>query len=126
MQIQVNTDNHIKGSEKLSQHVNDVVGGALERFGAQITRVEVQLTDQNSSAKGGGDDKRCRLEARLAGMQPMSVTGEGSTVEQALAKAADKIEKALEKKLGKMEHRKGRPALRDEAELMGEGNDEEE
>ena len=39
----------------------------------RITRIEVHLSDENS-LKGGDHDKRCMLEARIAGMQPLAVT----------------------------------------------------
>lgn len=105
MQIQVRTDNHIEGSAGLTQHVEEVVEGALERFAKQITRVEVHLTDESSAAKSGGDDKRCRIEVRLAGMQPMSVSDDGEEVGQALRGAARKMEGMLAKAIGKLEGR---------------------
>jgi hypothetical protein len=51
-----------------------VVRDSLDRFSEQITRVEVHLSDQNSDKKFGNEDKRCLLEARLAGLQPISVS----------------------------------------------------
>src|SRR5690348_13909872 len=84
MQILVNTDNHIGGSQKLSGFVEDVLQGTLGRFGERITRVEVHLTDENSREKEGNNDKRCVLEARLAGLQPIAVSDQGATLEQAI------------------------------------------
>ena len=59
MQIQVNTDSHIKGSAKLTHEVETVVERVLRRFGDRITRVHVHLSDQNSGDKCSDDDKRC-------------------------------------------------------------------
>ena len=73
MQVQLNTDRHIDAHDELTHQVETVMEGAVGRFADQITRVEVHLSDENSQ-KGGGDDKRCLLEARLAGLQPIAVS----------------------------------------------------
>lgn len=108
MQIQVSTDNHIEGSERLTRQVEAVVEGALGRFSDRITRVEVHLTDESSSQKSAGNDKRCGMEARLAGLQPITVSHDGSSLEQALDGAADKLEKTLKRTLGRLDDPKGR------------------
>lgn len=105
MQIQVHTDNHIEGSAGLTRHVEEAIEDALERFAKQITRVEVHLTDESSAAKSVGDDKRCRIEVRLAGLQPLSVSDDGKEVGQALRGAARKMEAMLTKAIGKLESR---------------------
>lgn len=107
MQVIVNTDNHIVGRESLAQWVEGEVEDALERFGDQLTRVEVHLNDTNSPAKSGGDDKRCLLEARLAGLQPVAVTNHAASLREAVAGALDKMEKSLDRKLGRIATLKG-------------------
>jgi ribosome-associated translation inhibitor RaiA len=108
VQIQINTDNHIKGDAELNRDVEAVVEDALGRFGARITRVEVQLSDENSSSKSGDNDKRCVMETRLAGLQPITVSHQSATLEQALDGAAAKLVKTLERTLGQLEDPKGR------------------
>ncbi len=108
MQIQVNTDNHIEGSAGFTSNVEAVVEGALGRFRSRITRVEVHLTDENSSQKSTGQDMKCVMEARLAGLQPLTVTGQGATVEQALDSAAEKLKTSIERTLGRLDDHKGR------------------
>lgn len=103
MQIQVTTDNHIKGSAEFTQHVTSIVEATLERFRDRVTRVEVHLGDENSNEKGGDDDKRCVLEVRLAGRQPMTVTHHAGSIEHALEGAADKMEKLLTSTLGRLD-----------------------
>ena len=100
MQIQVNTDKNIAGSEDLQQQVEGVVEGHLSRFGDRITRVEVHLNDVNGD-KPGDDDNRCVIEARLAGMQPISATHQADTLEQALDGAARKLQRLLDTALEK-------------------------
>lgn len=96
MQIQVHTDNHIQADERLIEYTQDVITGALSRFQDRVTRVEAHLTDENGANKSAADDKRCALEARLAGLQPVAVTHRAATVKDALAGAVDKLEKMLD------------------------------
>ena len=102
MQVQVSTDNHVDGSQGLNLHVESVVQTSLARFGTRVTRVEVHFSDENSSAKGHEIDKRCAMEARVAGHPPVAVTHQGATIDQALAGAAGKLERILEKTFGRI------------------------
>lgn len=110
MQVQVRTDNNINGSAGLIENVEAELVDALSRFGNQITRVEVHLSDVNGP-KSVGDDKNCLLEARLAGRQPMVVNHEAATVRLAIDGATEKLERALDHVLGKLNDRKGRTSF---------------
>ena len=110
MIIQINTDSNIEGNRELAQQVETVVGDSLERFGDQITRVEVHLSDENSDKKFGTEDKRCLLEARLAGLQPMAVSHQAATMEQAVDGAVDKLMRSIDTTLGKLDNRLMRDA----------------
>jgi len=101
MQILVNTDSHIVGSAKLTNEVEITVQQALGRFSDRMTRVEIYLSDENSSQKFGDADKRCVIETRLGGLQPISVSHQGSSVDQAVDGAADKLAKRLKRTLGR-------------------------
>jgi ribosome-associated translation inhibitor RaiA len=109
MRVQLNTDRHIAAHDELAHQVETVMESTVGRFADQITRVEVRLSDENSH-KGGGDDKRCLLEARLAGLQPMAVSHQAATLPQAIDGAAEKLARALESTLGRLGHQKGRPS----------------
>lgn len=111
MQIQVSTDNHISGSEELTRKVEGVVEGALSWLSDRITRVEVHLTDESSSAKSRGSDMRCVMEARPASHQPITVSHDGTSLEQALDGAADKLEKALKRTFERLDDPKGRTSF---------------
>jgi len=100
MNIQVSTDNNIRGSEELQQQVEGVVAGHLGRFGDRITRVEVHLNDVNGD-KSGDDDNRCVMEARLAGMQPITTTHQADTLKHALDGAARKLQRLVDSTLEK-------------------------
>jgi ribosome-associated translation inhibitor RaiA len=107
MQVLVNSDHHIVAGEDLTERVQGVVEGRLERFTGRITRVEVHLNDLNSG-KLGERDKRCLMEARVGGLKPIAVSHEAPTVTEAIHVAADKLERALESALGKLEDTAGR------------------
>jgi hypothetical protein len=57
--------------------------------------------DENSD-RDSENDKRCVLEARLKGLQPLVVTGHADTVESAVAEAIDKMKATLSTVLGRL------------------------
>src|SRR5688500_14544547 len=101
MQVQVNTDRHVVGSDELQLQVEQDVQDALGRFGERITRVEVHLNDVNGK-KAGDDDVRCRMEARRGGMQPVAATHEAASLDQAVEGVAKKLQRLLDSTLGKI------------------------
>src|SRR4051794_12750235 len=110
MYVEVKTDNHIDGSDDLSDRVTAEVEGALGRFGDQIIRVIVQLNDTNAH-KSGDHDKRCLMEARLAGHQPVAVSHEAGSLDAAIDAAAEKLERSIDHILGKLGQKKGRTSF---------------
>lgn len=100
MTIQFNTGHNITGSEEHRASLIALISDGLSRFSTQITRLEVHLTDQDGN-KDGLNDKRCMIEARLAGMQPIAVTNQANTHEQAVEGAIDKLKASLETILGR-------------------------
>lgn len=104
MQVLVNTDASVEGRETLEKTVAAVVEAALERFEQDITRVEVHLSDENA-AKGGSHDKRCLMEARLAGRQPLAVSHKAPSMELAVDGAAEKLQAAIGSTLGRLRNR---------------------
>ena len=96
MQITINTDNHIEGSDRMENYFSEVLHTTLKRFEDKITGLEVHITDENGAEKGGVDDKRCLIEARVHGMNPQAVTHHAPSVELAIKGAADKMKKVLD------------------------------
>jgi ribosome-associated translation inhibitor RaiA len=107
MQVQINTDRSVEGSEERTTQVRQVVESALSRFSDRITRVEVHLSDQNGD-KGGLDDKRCMMEARLQGRQPAAVTHHAATLDQAVNGAAEKLARLIANTLGRLDDHRDR------------------
>lgn len=101
MKIQINTDNHVTGREELTKHAEATVESAIGHLAEHITRVEVHLSDENSD-KGGARDKRCMMEARLEGHQPIAVTDDAETIAQAITGAADKLKRLLDHTLARL------------------------
>lgn len=101
MKIQINTDHTIQGDERLESYVGGVVEHALKRHVSHITRVEVHLSDVNAG-KPGPDDKRCSIEVRLEGRQPMAATDNASSVDAAVRGAAEKVGRQMDSALGKL------------------------
>ncbi len=94
MKIQINTDNNIEGSEALVERYSNEVASALENVSKHVTRVEVHLSDENAD-KSGQRDKRCMMEARLEGRQPIAVTEQADTLDQALNGACHKMTRMI-------------------------------
>lgn len=118
MHVQVNTSNGIANKETLERWASDYLTEHLARFAQDVTSIEVQLTDENH-VKGGGNDKRCMMEARISGRAPVAVTHYAPNQDQAFRGAADKLAHALEHTFGKLdrEHRARESIRKDESVL---------
>ncbi len=105
MQTQIRTDHNIEGSEALIDRVRGVVEDALNAFSDRITSVDVHLSNQNSDHhEDGNDSMRCMIEARLEGHQPLAVTDQSATLDQAVDGAAEKLTHLIDHTLGRIEH----------------------
>lgn len=103
MIIQFNTDHNIIGNEKLDTYLSSLLEKKLDRFIDLITRLEVHLSDENAK-KESMNHKRCMLEARLEGRQPIAVTNDANTHEKAVSGAIDKLLASLETIQGRMKN----------------------
>lgn len=111
MQIQLNTDSHVQGEESLATWCERELKDKLARFRDHVTRIEVHLSDVNG-ARTTGQDKRCKLEARLAGRPPVTVQHDAAKVAEALHGAADKLLRVLDSDLGRAKDAHGRESIR--------------
>ncbi len=121
MQIQINTDRHIEGHERLATWARGVVEQALSHVSDRVTRVEVHLSDE-SGDRSGQHDQQCVMEARLEGRPPIAVTHQAATMDQAVKGAAEKLTSAIESILGRQRDQRRRQAepLPEEATLPEE------
>ncbi len=99
MEIEFNTADGLDYSPALEEHVRKKLGPVERRFGDKLTRVRVHLKDVN--AHKGGVDIRCTMEARPAGLDPVGIEASNEDAYSASKAAADKLERALEHRLGR-------------------------
>ncbi len=111
MLVQVITDHNIEGSDEFTRRVKAEVSHVLSRFDDRVTRVEVHLSDERGT-HSETSHKRCIIEARPSGHQPVVVTNKGATLEDAYIGAAKKVQRLLESILGRLSDRKGRTSIR--------------
>ena len=100
MQIRFDVDEHIDGSQELMVRVEGVVEGALDRFQEQIARVTVHL-GQLSRRRAGERDMSCRMEAYVAGLEPIEVSHQALTLTEAIHSASAKLEHAVQMAFGR-------------------------
>lgn len=101
MIIQINSDNNLILHDEYRNKLNDLFSYEMSRFNQFITRLEVHLSDENG-AKSSVHDKRCMLEVRQEGKQPIAVTEIAETYDSAIAGAIEKLKTSLDTIQGKL------------------------
>ena len=107
MLIKINTDHNIQGREALAGRLTGVVEQALARVSEHITRVEIHLSLE-SGGKSGQSDKRCVMEARVESHQPIVVSDQAGSLDQAVEGAAAKMLRAVDSAYGRLRSRSQR------------------
>jgi hypothetical protein len=82
-------------SPALDERTRETLMSALGHLAERLTRVEVHLGDENSR-KAGPADKRCMLEARPKGLDPIAVEVFGADYYGVVHEAAGKLRRALQ------------------------------
>ena len=100
MQIQISFD-EIDKSDHIEGFVNEKVEHALQHISDRITRVEVHLHNDSAGASTTGRTKRCMMEARPSGQNPIAVDDHADTIKQAISNASHKLERVLKKAFDK-------------------------
>ena len=101
MTIQFNSDKSLVIHPEYESTLSGMLTTELNRYDEFITRLEVHLSDENGN-KDGLNDKRCLLEARLKGRQPIAVTDEANTYDLAVSGATEKLKSSLVKITGRL------------------------
>lgn len=101
MTIQFNTDKNINGNETFTAPYVAQIESELSRFSDHITRIEVHLSDEDGN-KDGLNSKRCLLEARVENRQPIAVSNQAHTLDEAVGGALDKLTASLDTIMGKL------------------------
>ena len=116
MNIHINTGHNIQSNQTLIAKFRSIIESSLSRMSDHITKVEVHLKDEDGDKKGK-NDKRCMIEARLEGRQPIVVTNHADTFNQALDGAIDKLINMIESILGRQRDQSSRKTKQLETEL---------
>ena len=93
MILQLNFSN-LTPTPAIEGHIETRVQSALRRFASRLTRVEVHVADLNGQ-KHGTDDKRVVIEARPAGMDPISVESRGADLYEVVRAGTRKLRDVL-------------------------------
>lgn len=96
MLVQINFGD-VQHSEALATWTEERVQTQLGHLAQNLTRVEVHLRDDNSAAKSSPDDKRCVMEARIAGRRPLAVEHAGGDLYQVIDETAGKLSRAVKR-----------------------------
>lgn len=100
MLVQINTDKNLDMNEAYSKQLEASLKESFNRYTDHITRLEVHLSDENGN-KDSLDDKKCLIEARLKGKQPIVVSNLDNTYDQAVSGAIEKLRSSLDTIIGK-------------------------
>lgn len=103
MTIQINTDKNVSVHEAYDNQLEALLTDELSRFDEHITRLEVHLSDENGN-KDSQDDKKCLIEARLKGRQPIAVSALANTYDQSVNSAIDKLKTSLNTIIGRLKN----------------------
>jgi ribosome-associated translation inhibitor RaiA len=117
MNIQINTDHNIQGNEELIAKFSSTIKSALNPISDHITSIQVHLNDENGEKKGK-DDKRCMLEARLKGRQPIVVSENAATLNEALDGAIDKLINMIGSILGRQHDKRNHDSKQLKTDLI--------
>ncbi|UZR99970.1 HPF/RaiA family ribosome-associated protein [Chondrinema litorale] len=101
MTKQINTDKNLTVHKEYANQLETLLTEKLVRFEDYLTRLEIHLSDENGN-KDALNDKKCLLEARLKGRQPIVTSALGNTYDQAIKGAIDKIKVSLDTIIGKL------------------------
>lgn len=104
MIIQLNADKNLTIHSEYESQITEKLNKDLERYREHISRVEVHLSDENGS-KAGLNDKKCLLEARFEGKQPIVASDLGDTYDLALKGATEKLKNALKTVVSKLQEK---------------------
>lgn len=100
MQVLVNSGKHVDTSMAFKTDIRSRVRDKLQRYEEHLTRIEIHLSDENA-LKSGPQDKRCKVEARMKGRDPMSVSCDACELQQAIDGAMNKLTSVLDRNLDK-------------------------
>lgn len=96
-------------TEALARHITTRMDHLDHRFDGRVHSVTVRLTDANGPK--GGEDKVCRLQARIESHPSINTEGRNADIYAAISQAAQRMERALGAVIdgSRTRHSKSRP-----------------
>ncbi|HOM18667.1 MAG TPA: HPF/RaiA family ribosome-associated protein [Thermoguttaceae bacterium] len=94
MQVFISAKN-FKVSEPVREHVDRRLAFALDRFQAEIERIDVTLADLNGPK--GGMDKQCRMVAKLRSDGTLVIEDQDMDFYAVIDRAADRLGHAVQR-----------------------------
>ena len=90
-----------QSSDSLDERIREQLTTTLGHLTDKLTRVEVHLGDENAH-KSGPADKRCLIEARPKGLDPIAVETHGEDLYQTFEEGARKLKRAVSNRFDKL------------------------
>jgi ribosome-associated translation inhibitor RaiA len=119
MEININVNNTIDRHQGLDERVRSSVESSIGRFGEQVRRVDVHLSDENSQKHEDGSNY-CMMEARVSGYAPVVVHAHAENLHQSITNASGKLQRALDSALGRLNDKKVREPVPVDMDLAPE------
>lgn len=91
-----------QSSQSLDERIRASLESTLGHLADKLTRIEVHLGDENAH-KSGPADKRCLLEARPKGLDPIAVETHGEDLYDTFEDGARKLKRALSNRFDKLD-----------------------
>lgn len=85
----------VEKSDALGEHIERQIEHALRHHESRFTRVDVHVHD-DKAGRDGAADKRCVIEVRPAGADPLAVNDHGDDFYSTATLAAKKLERAVQ------------------------------
>lgn len=84
----------IEKSDALGEHIETHLQRALRHYEDRFLRVDVHIHD-DKAGRHGSDDKRCVIEGRPSGGEPLAVEHHGDDFYATATEAVKKFERAV-------------------------------
>ena len=108
MQISVNSTN-LDISEKLNLELNQRIKSTFSRINERIAKVTISLKDINGPK--GGNDKECKVQLTVPGLQPVVVASRKDKVGKAISASLRTANQTLIRKLKKIQNIERKPPV---------------
>lgn len=97
IQVQFENENQTENDQELSAHIDATIKRATSHFRDRITSVAVHLNKKHIVSD---NNKRCTLETKLEGLQPIVTSYNSESFDHAVEGAAATLKATLAKDFG--------------------------